>query len=379
MCKDTIIQKPDGERKLATAQDFFENIFMTTVDGFIVTDHVGYIIRVNNAIEGMLGLTSQDLAGKHLADIIPEATKDTPYKDMVSRIFLEISEKKFIDRFETTLLNVENKTSRVEFTISLLKDKNSTVTGTVISVRDITERRMLEQELLRAKRLESISALAGGIASDFDSILTTILGNINIVQNFISTDDKNFVYLATAEKEALRAKDLINQLTTFSKNRGLLKKKDSLIEVLTSVAQQSLKGSKVACEFNFAADIWAVEFDREQIIQVLRSLFMNAEHSMPEGGIINIDAENYFIDKHLNIPLKQGRYLKITIKDQGIGILNEYIQDIFDPYFKKGRKRSGLVLASAYSIIKKHNGLISVESEFGAGTTFFIYLPAQEV
>ncbi|MFC1591760.1 PAS domain S-box protein [Thermodesulfobacteriota bacterium] len=365
-----------AEREISESRDFLENIFKTSADGIIVTDPTGVILRVNKAIENMLGRSQIDILARNTSEIVPERVRNRRYHVELKRMFAELDEKGYVDNFRTSFLKQDGSLCPVELNIGLLRDKQNEASGAVISVRDITERLTMEKELLRSKRLESVSALAGGIANDFDGMLTTMLGNISIAQSMLDNDAEIFPYLGSAEKSALRAKDLIKQLLTFSKEGVLIKKLDSIGSLLEEVAAQALKDSEIECEFVIAEDLWPMEFDREQIAQVFRSLFLNADHSMPEGGTIRVIAENFMVDDDMDLPVEPGAYIKITLQDQGIGVLNEYIQDIFNPYFKQGRKRSGMVLATAYSIIQKHNGLISVESEFGAGTSFFIYLPA---
>lgn len=370
-----ITDRIKDEKEIEESRYFYENIFTTFADGIIVTDQWGMIIRVNKAIEKMLGYDLNEIIGKHPSDFIPVLMVERQHDEDVKRKLLKLTDSKLFESYETAFRNKDGNLCYVELKGSLGKDNNRM--GRVICVKDITERKRMDREVLRANRLASISALAGGVANDFNCILTTILGSINLAQSSINTEEDAYKNLLKAERAALRAKDLIDQLLIFSKGGTLNKHQVSIAEVLKDVCKQTLKGSDIQCEFYFGNNLWLVEIDREQISQVLRSLLINSDNAMPEGGIIKISAENYVVDSKMNLPLVNGNHVKISIQDQALGILNEYIQDIFDPYFLKGRERSGLVLATAYSVINKHNGLISVESEFGTGTTFFIYLPAK--
>ncbi len=176
----------------------------------------------------------------------------------------------------------------------------------------------------------------------------------------------------------MRAKDLTQQLLTFSKGGAPVKKTSSVAEFLKKSASFALSGSNVKCIFSIPDDIWAVEIDKGQINQAFNNLVINADEAMPEGGILKISAENITITSKNILPLQKKKYVKISFEDNGIGIPSNNLNKIFDPYFSTKTKGNGLGLASAYSIIKSHKGLITVESELGVGTTFYIYLPASE-
>src|SRR5579884_962905 len=257
----------------------------------------------------------------------------------------------------------------------------------VIASRDITEHRRIEEELLKAQKLESIGVLAGGIAHDFNNLLTAILGNISLSK--MSTDPKdNKIYkrLSEAEKACFRAKDLTQRLLTFSKGGAPVKEVTSIGEFIKDSASFAVSGSDVRCEFHISEDLWKVEVDEGQISQVINNVMINAEQAMPGGGVIRVRAENINRDELSSplyyrvdgLPLKGGRYVRITIEDEGIGIPQEHLPKIFDPYFTTKHSGSGLGLAAVYSIIKSHDGYIGVESELGAGTKFHIYLPASD-
>jgi signal transduction histidine kinase/CheY-like chemotaxis protein len=236
----------------------------------------------------------------------------------------------------------------------------------------------LENQLLRSQKLEAIGILAGGIAHDFNNILTGILGNIGLA----ALDDKNSPQvqdsLAQAEAACLRAQVLSQQLLTFAKGGEPVKKLFSLKELLTQCTSFTCVGSPVQCEITFPENLWWLEADPGQIGQVIQNLTINAIQAMPTGGTIKVWAENLTLGTGSVLPLGAGRYIKISVQDQGMGIPAEHLPRIFDPYFSSKEKGSGLGLATTYSIINKHHGHIDVESKTGLGTTFHIYLPAVE-
>jgi len=250
--------------------------------------------------------------------------------------------------------------------------------ATIGYAQDITERKQLEEERQRAAKLESVGTLAGGIAHDFNNILTGIMGNIGLAMRAVGIGEKDRATqrLEEAEKASIRARDLTQQLLTFSRGGAPIKKMVSITRLLKEAAGFALRGSNVRCDFNLPDDLWLVEIDEGQINQVIANLVINADQAMPEGGIINIGARNTVIKRKGALPLPKRNYLEITIEDHGVGISKEHLDKIFDPYFTTKQKGSGLGLATTYSILKKHDGHITAESELGIGTTFSIYLPA---
>ncbi|MFC1650321.1 PAS domain S-box protein [Candidatus Latescibacterota bacterium] len=243
-------------------------------------------------------------------------------------------------------------------------------------IQDITERKKFEEEQTKASKLESIGILAGGIAHDFNNILAAILGNVSLAK--ISLDDKkeSLELLTEAEKASLRAKDLTQQLLTFSKGGAPVKETTELTELIKDTVKFSLRGSNVGHRFTISRDLWNANVDKGQISQVIGNLAINAQQAMPNGGTVNIKAGNVKISSSDILPLANGNYVKISLKDSGIGIPEEFISKIFDPYFTSKQKGSGLGLATTFSIVNKHDGYIEVESEIGVGTIFHVYIPA---
>jgi CheY-like chemotaxis protein len=226
--------------------------------------------------------------------------------------------------------------------------------------------------------MEAVGTLAGGIAHDFNNILTAILGNIGLAVLDDKIGPRVQDRLAQAEEACLRAQALSQQLLTFAKGGAPVKKLFSVAELLTESTAFACVGSRVWCETDFPENLWSLEGDPGQIGQVFQNLTINAVQSMPTGGTIKVWAENLTLGTDSGLPLSAGRYIKISVRDQGMGIPAEHLPRIFDPYFTTKQKGTGLGLASAYAIINKHHGHIAVESKPGVGTTFNIYLPAVE-
>ncbi|MFZ0928539.1 MAG: ATP-binding protein [Syntrophobacteraceae bacterium] len=244
------------------------------------------------------------------------------------------------------------------------------------------DRKKFEDELLNARKLEAIGVLAGGIAHDFNNMLFVIMGNINLAQLKIDEDHPAQRHLIEAEKACLRAKDLTQKFITFSSGGGPVKRHVSMRELVSSVAGLVLRGSITSCEIKAPKDLWEVEVDENQMRQVFTSLLENASEAMSRGGVISISVENVEINEIgvEGIDPNLGRYVKVLISDEGIGIPEENMSNIFDPYFstkyRGSRKGMGFGLTIAHSVIKKHNGFIRVESIPGKGTTVSMLIPA---
>ncbi|MDH5185495.1 MAG: PAS domain S-box protein [candidate division WOR-3 bacterium] len=236
--------------------------------------------------------------------------------------------------------------------------------------------RLTREQFYQAQKMESIGILAGGIAHDFNNLLATIMGNISLAKMMTKPEEKIFQILTRAENVSLRAKDLTQQLLTFSKGGAPMKNVTLVSKILKEAANIALRGSKVSCEFSVTDEIWPVEVDEGQLIQGINNMIINADQAMPKGGKIKVWAENIKINEKSSLPLEAGNYVKIAIQDRGVGIPEENLSKIFDPFYSTKPRGTGLGLTTVYSIIKKHNGHIAVESEIGVGSTFYIYLPA---
>jgi len=243
---------------------------------------------------------------------------------------------------------------------------------------DITERKRMEEEISKTEKLESLGILAGGLAHDFNNVLTTILGNVSMAKYQVPPESDILELLNEAETASKRAQSLTNQLLTFAKGGAPVKETASLENIIRESARFVMSGSKSVCEFAIAEDLWSVEVDVGQISQVINNIVINANQAMPEGGVIEIKAENLIIDERNEWQLKPGRYVRMSFKDEGVGIAKKHLAKIFDPYFTTKQAGSGLGLATTYSIIHRHEGIITVESQVEIGTTFHIRLPASE-
>ena len=358
--------------KTKEENDKYLMILEEAKDGVIIIQD-GICKFANKAMAKITGYTVKEILGKSLSDIGVSKCQDLLTQECMPCCLIN---GEVHLACKTKIQCKDGKVREIESSAGILKYNGRTAVIGII--RDITKRRKMEIELQKIQKLESVGILAGGIAHDFNNLLTAIIGNLSLGKIYVKSEDNIFEILEEIEKASLQAKKLTQQLLTFSKGGEPVKKVGSFSKVLKDTASFSLSGSNVSCELSIPDDLWFVEIDEGQLYQGINNLVINADQAMPEGGAIHICAKNVIIRADDALPLKEGNYIKISIKDQGIGIQHELIHKIFDPYFSTKSKGSGLGLAITYSIIKKHRGYITAESKIGTGTTFHIYLPASK-
>lgn len=362
----SITLKESNEEILAQmAQN--QTILQTSIDGFMLLAGDGAIIGTNPALSDMTGYSQDELMEMSLADLRdPDSVvKGDPLAEIrqSGSMIFEMEQKKK----NGSLVATEIGATYVE------KDGEGKF---FCFVRNISERRRMEAEFLKVQKLESLGVLAGGIAHDFNNLLTAMVGNIDLVRRKIDPREKTYQYLEKALKASDRARNLTQQLLTFSRGGEPVKQAIRINEVVRDACGFTLSGSNVRCELNLPEDLWQVEADKGQISQVVQNITLNASQAMPEGGTITVSAENVYVDEENTLLLNRGCYVKLTLSDQGIGIPAQYLVKIFDPYFSTKKSGSGLGLTICHSIIKKHHGQLFVESTPGKGTVFTIYLPS---
>jgi PAS domain S-box-containing protein len=368
------------ERKRAEEELELKNVILSTqqetsIDGILVVDENDTIISYNRRFSDLWEIPHELVESKGFAPVLElVAGRTADPESYMARVKYLYEHKE-----EKSLEEVFLKDGRVFDRYSAtMRGNDGKYYGRVWYLRDITERKRMEEELRKAHKLESLGVLAGGIAHDFNNLLTGILGNISLAKIMTDPDSKTFKRLDEAEKAVWRSRDLTKQLMTFSKGGAPVKKTASMEQIVKDSASFVLRGSNVRCDFAVSEHVWPVEVDEGQMNQVINNLIINADQSMVDGGIIEIGIENLTVAPENEMSLKEGLYVKITIRDHGAGIPEEYLHKIFDPYFTTKQKGSGLGLASVYSIIKNHNGYVGVESKVGVGTTFQVYIPASE-
>ncbi len=346
-------------------------------EGVIAMDIKWRVHLMNKAAEELTGWRQHEVMGKTINDVLVLVDQKTGIaRDPVKTGLIQNASVGFRS---TTVLVRRDRTERiVSERCAPIFDRSGRTSGYVIVVRDISDEVKFHGELLKIEKLESIGILAGGIAHDFNNILTAIMGNINLAKLMAQGNARLMDILEDAEKASMRAQELTHQFLTFSKGGAPVRRIASIEEIIRDSSRFILRGSNVRCVYNFKDDLWPVNVDVGQFSQVIQNLVINADQAMPEGGDIAITTENIILSADSGLPVVPGRYVKIIVSDTGIGIPPEDQSKIFDPYFTTKGSGNGLGLTSTYSIIKRHDGYIFVDSQVGAGTTFFIYLPSSD-
>ncbi len=365
------------EEKIRQSEEFIRGILDTVDVGFIVLNRDFRILTANKAYCGQAGVSRDELIGRHCYEVSHKISRPC-YEEgeecSVRQVFAtgqpHAVTHKHMDH-DGHLLFVETKGYPI-------KDSSGNVTSVIETVNNITERHLLEEERLKTQKLESIGTLAGGIAHDFNNLLQGIFGYISMAKMSIDKRETSLAMLEQAENALHLSVSLTTQLLTFSKGGKPVKKRFSLPPVIENAAKFALSGSRCGYLLDIEPGLRQVDADAGQLGQVLQNIVLNADQAMPRGGTVVITARNAVRPDKEHPQLPKGNYVEISVQDSGIGIPAKYLQNIFDPYFTTKEKGSGLGLATSYSIIRNHGGLINVTSELGKGSTFFIYLPSIE-
>ncbi len=359
-----------------------EKLFVTLqsiADSVITTDTIGRISFMNKKAEEITGWSAKEASGQPLSNIfcIINSKTGEAYEIPLEKV-LKTGMTVSLGNNVTLIAKNGRKKIIAADSFAPIKNKSGKIIGVVLVFKDIIEKELMDKEFIKMKKLESLGLLAGGIAHDFNNLLTAILGNIGLAMAYLPPEHKTYRRLRESEKASLKARDLVNQLLTFSKGGEPVKKILSIATVIKETVNLALIGSNIKCEIFIPDDIWNVLIDEGQIGQVIHNLLLNACQAMPSGGTIKVMCENTFIEKKAVLPIPIGKYVKISVQDEGIGISQENLSKIFDPYYTTKLKGTGLGLSIAYSIIKKHGGYITVDSIIGKGTTFVFYLLASK-
>jgi PAS domain S-box-containing protein len=367
-----LTKEKHAEDRLKQREELYRALVETTGTGYVVIDGSGIVLDANAEYVRLTGRTSlSEIRGHSVLDWTAEPDRQRNAEAVAACV-----RDGQVRDFRTNYAAPGGEIAPVELSATVVGTGSSSKILTLC--RDISEKKKMEESLSKAEKLESLGILAGGIAHDFNNLLTGIFGYIDIARLYNSSGsaDKVSMNLSKALDVFNRARALTQQLLTFSKGGRPVKKIMGLSTLLTNSANFVLSGSSVSPRFLFPEDLWACEVDENQMGQVIDNIVINARQAMPTGGTVIVTAENVPAEEPVPQPLLAGDYVKISIRDFGIGIAKEHLPYIFDPFFTTKQEGSGLGLATAYSIVRRHEGLVEVESDLGTGTTFRIYLPA---
>ena len=368
-----------AEQELKESEIYNKALFYDSHIPLIIMDTETYkFIDGNNAALKIYGFDSKDdFLGKTPLDVSDEIQYNGEKSSVLALEKIEEAMENGSSFFEWRHKRPNGEIWDAEVHLMRIQLNNKKILQ--FSLLDITNRKKTEEELQKMDKLQSVGTLAGGIAHDFNNILTGLYGNISIARMKLTKDHQCIKYLESAEKSMNRATNLTKQLLTFSKGGNPIFEDISIDELIKKVVKFDLSGSNLKAIFTQSDNLWLAEVDKGQMQQVFSNLTINANQATPNGGFLRINLENVNILEKEVIGLRAGKYIKVTVKDEGIGIDSKNLNRIFDPYFTTKHTGHGLGMATVFSIMKKHNGLISVESELGKGTTFTLYLPASEL
>ncbi|MCD4847735.1 MAG: PAS domain S-box protein [Candidatus Aegiribacteria sp.] len=355
--------------ELSESEEKYRTLVEHSHDGIYIYAGGGFLF-VNNRMCDMTGYTKVELAGMKFWELAhPEDLERIREYELLRESGADVPSV-----FQVRVVKKDGIERYIEFSA-----KSITYHGeyAVLGVgRDITALKLFDEEQSKMDKLESLGILAGGIAHDFNNFLAVIIGNISLARLMVEPGSNIYEILTSSEHAASQASALTRQLLTFSKGGEPVKDLLSITTLLQESCNFILSGSNVIAEFNFSEDLRLISADPGQITQVINNIILNANQAMPEGGRIFISAENTDISDNSIIPLQKDSYIKIQIEDEGIGIPEEQLTIIFDPFFSTKQLGTGLGLSTAYSIIHKHHGHILVESGINSGSKFIIYLPS---
>ena len=345
-------------------------------DAVIVVNSESKIERMNQVALAMLDTRLAEVHGRALGDVLkfkyPDA--DVLIADPIRLLQAEVSAD-VESELDVSLILPNGCEVSVSVEISRISDDEPEHERYLLLLREVPHHKTGEETLFQSEKLHSMGLLAGGIAHDFNNILTAILGNISMVQMGMDEGSADSIKLLAAEKAALQATSLTQQLLTLSRQGGLSLETTALDQLVEESAGFILHGSNVSCEVTKDPNLWAVDVDQGQISQVVNNLMINADQSMPEGGKIRVELACECINNGKVPLLPPGDYVCMAVQDQGIGIKPENLKRIFDPYFTTKDGGNGLGLATSYSIVTNHHGMMTVESVLSAGSIFKVYLP----
>jgi PAS domain S-box-containing protein len=375
-----VAERTRAAADLAVSEKRYRELYESMTDAYSQADMTGRFTACNRAFLAMVGYTADEVRERTYEQITPERWHQYEARIIAEQVLI----RGYSDLYEKEYRRKDGTILPVELRSYLLRDEQGAPDQIWAIIRDVSDRKQaeaerleLERRLQHAQKLESLGVLAGGIAHDFNNLLGSLFGYLDLarLQNHDATITP---YLERTFTIYGRAKDLTQRLLTFAKGGAPNRKPGPVASLIREAASFSLSGAAVACTFSLPDDLWWADYDENQLGQVIENLVINAQQAMPQGGTIAIAASNVVIPSASHGVLPPGRYLAISLHDNGNGIPPEILPHIFDPFFTTKQHGSGLGLATSYSIIQKHGGTIEVESQQGQGSTFRLLIPAIE-
>jgi len=367
---------------LRSSEAKLAGILASAMDAIITVDENQRVVLFNAAAEKMFRCSAREALGQSLDRFIPDRFRAAHQEHI--RVFSEtnVTQRTMGKMRPLYGLRSDGEEFPIEASISQI-DADDHKLFTAI-VRDITEKKRLEAQFLRAQRMESIGTLAGGIAHDLNNVLSPILTAVELLQMRLS-DESSQRLLNILHTNAVRGSEMIKQVLSFARGvegEYIPLQPTHLIKEIIKILADTLPKS-IEITFSINPDLWNVSGDATQLHQVLMNLCVNARDAMPHGGKLRLEAENVEIDEHyarMSVEAKPGKYVSVAVVDTGIGIPERNLTKIFDPFFttKEQGRGTGLGLSTVAGIVRSHGGFVNVYSEMGRGAQFKVYLPAIE-
>jgi two-component system, cell cycle sensor histidine kinase and response regulator CckA len=365
-----------SQLELQAARNKYSDLYDFAPVGYFTIGEKGTILEANVPGAAMLGVERGSLRGEAFSRFVTRDTQDIFYLHRK-----KLLETKSPRTCELKLKDKDNTEFHAQLECLVVEDNEGHL-NCFAAVSNINKRKQMEEELLKAKKLESLGVFAGGIAHDFNNLMSAVVGYISLARTEMPPGSDGFKNLIKAEKASIQTRELTSRLITFSDGGGPVKETVPFGGLLRDSVVHSMKGSDMDARFSIPDNISPIKADEHQIRQVILNVATNAREAMAGKGTIHVSCENTDTGVKDPLTLKDGKYVKISIEDQGPGIPEEDRERIFDPYFSTKemgtQKGMGLGLAVSDSIVKQHDGLITVKSELGTGTILSIYLPASE-
>ncbi|MHA1775263.1 MAG: hybrid sensor histidine kinase/response regulator [Promethearchaeota archaeon] len=355
-------------------------IILETLDeGVIITDLFGEVQTCNSNIYTILGMSELDLKTINLFETLNfyQNNQKTSLGFYIEKILK--TKEPLILEYPTTIIDQKREEHFVKVSIIPLKKTNSSheIEGFTIFLFDYTEKYLINQELQKNLRLKSMSRLLSGLAHDFNNIFTTILGNVSLAKFEIPSEGELVNLLEDAEKGIENAREMTKQLLTFSAEEQKEKELVEFPELLNEIVKFTLSGSNITANINFDDNLWPVYLNKTQISLLFHQIIINSVQAMPIGGSIEISASNVTLDENNRFKYNPGSYILIEFQDHGVGIPEEEILHVFDPFFQSEYISQDVNFSTVKNIIDQHFGFIQLHSKLGQGIKIKIYLPAE--
>jgi PAS domain S-box-containing protein len=361
---------------LSAEKELLSVTLRSLADAVITTDAAGRIALLNEVASTMAGVKSEDAMGRSFAEVFPIFQRSTG-SPAVNVAAEALARNALVESEIGVAIKLPSGAERIVSARGApIHNQTGAAHGALVVIRDVTEKERMADEILRASKLQSLGVLAGGLAHDYNNMLTAVMGNLSLIRDRGNLPAIALPAIQEAERGAARAQELTRYLLTFAEGGAPMKQVLHPRELIEETSAFILLGSNVHGEFHLAEDLWRTEADPNQFIQVINHLVLNAVEATADGGHIILSSENVSTPHEPIQHLPAGDYLRVSVQDFGAGIASEHMPRIYDPFFTTKKQARGLGLAAAYSVIQRHNGHITVSSLLGSGTTVTFYLPA---